>query len=402
MTLRLAVLASRRVSISASSGSVNERPISWAWRWARRAAGNRSIRVAAGANGTSTGSSVVSLTNKATCGFQNRTFTYQSPSLVVERSSAAAVTPPTRSSTFFVPRTTSTSAVSRAPWNGRGNPAVGDAAVRPYPPLFADKPIVRVVASRYLSAVMGSGSSTTAPWSHSGWMRLARYETQPLSAGLGVVRRALELDRHHGLVADHPRVMPGPDAVHLARSDVAFGAVAVADVNTSRDAVADMLDLARVGVGNGLDALRPPPTRLERVPAHLSTGDVQQLDFGLVRCTSLVGRAEVPMLQCCHPRPPSWTSCHTVVTGSTRRLGGSTSAANLSWWIRPALPDHNTASSSGTGARSTGVGLSSHLGDQADRVDREAVSASPGGPPAAGLVTPSHATPPVSGTTSCR
>jgi hypothetical protein len=69
-----------------------------------------------GANGTSTGSSVASLTNKATCGFQNRTFTYQSPSLVVERSWSVAVTPPMRSSTFFVPRITSTNAFSRASW----------------------------------------------------------------------------------------------------------------------------------------------------------------------------------------------------------------------------------------------------------------------------------------------
>ena len=67
----------------------------------------------AGANGINTGSSVASLTNKATCGFQNNTFTYQSPRRVVEPSESDAVTPPIRSSTFFVPRTISASPVSR-------------------------------------------------------------------------------------------------------------------------------------------------------------------------------------------------------------------------------------------------------------------------------------------------
>jgi hypothetical protein len=40
------------------------------------------------------------------------------------------------------------------------------------------------------------------------------------SAGLGVVGCALELDGHHGLVAHDPRVVTGPDAIHLAADDV--------------------------------------------------------------------------------------------------------------------------------------------------------------------------------------
>src|SRR3954454_19414876 len=77
-----------------------------------------------------------------------------------------------------------------------------------------------------------------------------------------------------------------------------------------------MFALTRVRIDDRLDALRPPPARLERVPADLSPGDVQQLHFGPVGCASLVRRAEVPVLQCCHSRPPCWLSSHTVATGS--------------------------------------------------------------------------------------
>src|SRR6266508_3003814 len=46
----------------------------------------RSMTVAAEASGTSTGNRVNSLTNQATDGLQNRTFTCQLPSTVVDRS----------------------------------------------------------------------------------------------------------------------------------------------------------------------------------------------------------------------------------------------------------------------------------------------------------------------------
>lgn len=63
---------------------------------------------AAGASGTSTGNSVVSLTNSATCGFQNITVAYQLTSTVLDGSSGVANCPPTRSRNFRVPCTTST------------------------------------------------------------------------------------------------------------------------------------------------------------------------------------------------------------------------------------------------------------------------------------------------------
>src|ERR671910_1113274 len=69
---------------------------------------NRSMTDAAGARATSTGSSVVSLTNSATWGFQKRMVAYQLPNTVVERSSREAVGCLTRSRNLRVPWTTNT------------------------------------------------------------------------------------------------------------------------------------------------------------------------------------------------------------------------------------------------------------------------------------------------------
>src|ERR671910_24474 len=69
---------------------------------------NRSMTDAAGARATSTGSSVVSLTNRATWGFQKRMVAYQLPNTVVERSSREAVGCLTRSRNLRVRWTTNT------------------------------------------------------------------------------------------------------------------------------------------------------------------------------------------------------------------------------------------------------------------------------------------------------
>src|ERR671911_1798026 len=69
---------------------------------------NRSMTDAAGARATSTGNSVVSLTNSATWGFQKRMVAYQLPNTVVERSSREAVGCLTRSRNLRVRWTTNT------------------------------------------------------------------------------------------------------------------------------------------------------------------------------------------------------------------------------------------------------------------------------------------------------
>ena len=68
----------------------------------RRLSGKRSKSVAAGANGTRSGSSVRSLTKKATCGRQKTAVAYQLPRDVVGGSTAGEKGPFTRSRSFFV------------------------------------------------------------------------------------------------------------------------------------------------------------------------------------------------------------------------------------------------------------------------------------------------------------
>jgi hypothetical protein len=54
--------------------------------------------------------------------------------------------------------------------------------------------------------------------------------------------------------------MPRSDPVDLTGHHVALGAVFVLDMQCARDGVSDVFDLAAVGPGDRLDALRPPPT----------------------------------------------------------------------------------------------------------------------------------------------
>ncbi len=82
---------------------------------AASAGGNRAVSAAAGASGISTGSKVDSLTNNATCGRQNGTVAYQSPSTVVDRSPTSRSGLPTRVSSFLVAWTTNTAGDILAP-----------------------------------------------------------------------------------------------------------------------------------------------------------------------------------------------------------------------------------------------------------------------------------------------
>ncbi len=75
------------------------------------ASDTRPRSVPAGASGRNTGSSVRSFTSSATCGRQNSAVANQSPSTVVDSSSASGGAPRSRSRSFLVPRTTSTGRV---------------------------------------------------------------------------------------------------------------------------------------------------------------------------------------------------------------------------------------------------------------------------------------------------
>ncbi len=76
----------------------------------------RAGRVAAGANGISTGSSVGSLTSNATCGFQNSAVPYHGPSSVAACSSSLWLGGPRRWRSFLVARRMSTAPSCRPGW----------------------------------------------------------------------------------------------------------------------------------------------------------------------------------------------------------------------------------------------------------------------------------------------
>src|SRR3954454_16069849 len=88
-------------------------------------------------------------------------------------------------------------------------------------------------------------------------------------SALGVVLRGLrlELEPDEALVADDPRVVTGLDDVRVAGADLELGAVVVLDAELAGLDDADVVHLAAVGAGDGLDAFRPPPPRLEGEPS---------------------------------------------------------------------------------------------------------------------------------------
>lgn len=100
-TLRLAAVLARRYSaicsssrLTTSSAAPCAASTTGSWR------GKRSNTEAAGACGVSKSSNVGSLTNRATCGFQNSAVAYHGPSKLVDQS--AGPSGPTRSSSFPV------------------------------------------------------------------------------------------------------------------------------------------------------------------------------------------------------------------------------------------------------------------------------------------------------------
>ena len=105
----------------------------------------------------------------------------------------------------------------------------------------------------------------------------------------------LETDDHDRFVADDMGVVARGDPVHHAGHDVAGRSVAVLDVQKCPDTTYPMCsDLARVGPDDRLDALRPAPPGLERVPADLTAADLHDLDRRAWRAPDLVGVVEVP------------------------------------------------------------------------------------------------------------
>src|SRR5919106_6143445 len=82
-----------------------------------------------------------------------------------------------------------------------------------------------------------------------------------------VVGGSLELDRQELLLPHDPRIVLGIDVIHVPRPDLGLAAIVVAHVEPTLQHVANMVDLAAVGLRHQLDGLGPPPAGLEGVAA---------------------------------------------------------------------------------------------------------------------------------------
>jgi hypothetical protein len=78
---------------------------------------------------------------------------------------------------------------------------------------------------------------------------------------------ALNVDRHRGLVTDHPSVVSWADVGDLAGHDVVGLAIPSPNANVSGEQVHSVVELAPLGPDDRLDVLRPPPARLEHLAA---------------------------------------------------------------------------------------------------------------------------------------
>src|SRR5947207_15250016 len=86
---------------------------------------------------------------------------------------------------------------------------------------------------------------------------------------------ALELEGRVRGVAHDPRLVARKDLVGVSDTDVELAPLIGDDVQAARDAIADVVGLARVGADERLDVGGPTPAWLER---GLSRGRARQMD----------------------------------------------------------------------------------------------------------------------------
>jgi hypothetical protein len=141
--------------------------------------------------------------------------------------------------------------------------------------------VVRVGVSRCI----GRHSSRREDHSHQ------QYHTASVhhrSSPFGVVSRALKFNEHGGFVTDNPRIVAGRDPVDISRLYFPAGPILVLDMQLARHDIADVFDLAAIGLHHWFDAFRPTPPGLKGVATDLPTCKVHELDSRFVRAASLV------------------------------------------------------------------------------------------------------------------
>jgi hypothetical protein len=90
-------------------------------------------------------------------------------------------------------------------------------------------------------------------------------------------------------IAHDPGVVAGFETVGVTRAEVGLGAVVRGDVDRAGDDVPEVRRLTTVRAGHRLDAVRPPPPRLEGEATHGGVAQVDDTHARLVRGPRLVG-----------------------------------------------------------------------------------------------------------------
>lgn len=96
-------------------------------------------------------------------------------------------------------------------------------------PLFGDADKSHLLAKFNVVAATVLAPPTSGPAPHAG----SSFDPATADRSFRVTRGPLELDRHEPLISLDPGVVAGMDVVHVARPEVGFGAVVVADVKPS-------------------------------------------------------------------------------------------------------------------------------------------------------------------------
>src|SRR5919198_62538 len=116
------------------------------------------------------------------------------------------------------------------------------------------------------------------------------------SAPLRVVARAVPVDDHDPLVADHPGVVAARQRGDVTWAGDKLGAIVHSDRQAAAEVVLEVGRLAAVGTRDRLDVVRPAPAGLENQPPHLAAADLENLGAPVRKLARLVGRLEALVL----------------------------------------------------------------------------------------------------------
>jgi hypothetical protein len=119
---------------------------------------------------------------------------------------------------------------------------------------------------------------------------------------LGIAAKVYD---YTGFITDDPRIMARLNRGNVARANLAFLAAIRRHVHPARQAVQEMRRLTSLGSSNGLQVLRPTPTRLKGSIQDGMSRDAYHCSPTLVsEWPGLVGFLDVLDLKVSHDSPP--------------------------------------------------------------------------------------------------